>query len=169
MQSMKLKTFDHLNCSLAQTLSVIGEHWTLLIIRDVFFGLRRFDQFRKDLGIARNVLSDRLKKLVEAGVLSKSEGNGHPEYRLTEKGLALQPVLLAMTHWGDTYMPNPSGKRLTFVDRRDGKPIKAMAVYAADGRKLKPKDIKARPGPGFASNRLVSPAISAGVRAEGRP
>ena len=82
---MKLKSFDHFNCSLAQTLSVIGEHWTLLIIRDVFFGLRHFDQFQKDLGIARNMLSTRLKKLVEAGVLEKSAGDGHPEYRLTEK------------------------------------------------------------------------------------
>lgn len=73
---MKLKTFEHFNCSLAQTLSVIGEHWTMLIIRDAFFGLRRFDQFQKSLGISRNVLSDRLKKLVKAGVLEKSEGQG---------------------------------------------------------------------------------------------
>lgn len=152
---MKLKSFDHLNCSLAATLSVIGEHWTLLIIRDVFFGLRRFDQFQKSLGIARNMLSDRLKKLVEAGVLEKSEGDGHPEYRLTDKGLALQPVLVAMTHWGDAYLPHPDGKRLTFVDRRDGKPIKRMAVYAADGRKLKPKDLKAKPGRAFASEQDI--------------
>ena len=153
MQAMKLKTFDHLNCSLAATLSVIGEHWTLLILRDVFFGLRRFDQFQKSLGIARNMLT-------EAGVLEKSEGDGHPQYRLTEKGLALQPVLLAMTHWGDTYMPHPDGKRITFVDRRDGKPIKPMAVYAADGRKLKPKDVKAKPGPALASKRQIAPPIA---------
>ena len=154
---MKLKTFDHMNCSLAQTLSVIGEHWTILVIRDVFFGLRRFDQFQKNLGIARNVLSDRLKKLVEAGVLEKSEGQGHPEYRLTEKGLALQPVLLAMTHWGDRYAPHPEGKRLTFVDRREGKPIKPMAVYAADGRRLKPGDVKAKPGPALARDPHAAP------------
>ena len=161
---MKLKSFDHFNCSLAQTLSVIGEHWTLLIIRDVFFGLRHFDQFQKDLGIARNVLSTRLKKLVEAGVLEKSAGDGHPEYRLTEKGLALQPVLLSMTHWGDTWMPHPDGKRLTFVDRRDGKPIRQMAVYADDGRKLKPKDVKAKPGPAFASKQQISPVIAESAR-----
>lgn len=161
---MKLKTFDHLNCSLAQTLSVVGEHWSMLVIRDVFFGLRRFDQFQKSLGIARNVLSDRLKKLVEAGVLKKSEGGGHPEYRLTEKGLALQPVLIAMTHWGDEYMPNPDGKRLTFVDRRDGKPIKRVGIYAADGRKLKPKDIKAKPGAGFSATKQTSPTITSHIR-----
>jgi DNA-binding HxlR family transcriptional regulator len=146
---MKLKTFDDFNCSLAQTLSVIGEHWTLLIIRDAFFGLRRFDEFHNSLGISRNVLSVRLKKLVAAGILEKSDGPGHPEYRLTEKGLALQPALVAMTHWGDTYLPHPAGKRLTFVDRRDGKPIKPMAIYAADGRQLKPREIKAKAGPGL--------------------
>ncbi|MEZ5560573.1 MAG: helix-turn-helix domain-containing protein [Pseudomonadales bacterium] len=157
---MKLKSFDHLNCSLAQTLSVIGEHWTLLIIRDAFFGLRRFDQFQKDLGIARNVLSNRLRKLVDAGVLQKTEGPGHPEYRLTDKGLALQPILLSMTHWGDTYYPHPDGKRLTFVDRRDGKPIRAMAVYAADGRRLKPRDVKARRGPALGSTDQIAPTIT---------
>ncbi|MBX3705474.1 MAG: helix-turn-helix transcriptional regulator [Pseudomonadales bacterium] len=146
---MKLKSFEHFNCSLAQTLSVIGEHWTLLIVRDAFFGLRRFDQFQKSLGIARNVLSDRLKKLVQAGVLDKSEGPGHPEYRLTEKGLALQPILIAMTQWGDTYLPSPTGRRLTFVDRRDGKAIRPVGVQAADGRSLRPREIRARPGPGL--------------------
>jgi DNA-binding HxlR family transcriptional regulator len=154
---MKLKTFEHLNCSLAQTLSAVGEHWTLLIIRDVFFGLRRFDQFQKNLGIARNMLSDRLKKLVAAGVLEKSVGDGHPEYRLTEKGLALQPILVAMTQWGDTYRPNPAGKRLQFIDRKDGKAIKPIGIYAADGRRLKPKDIKAKAGPGILNDGQVPP------------
>ncbi len=146
---MKLKTFEHFNCSLAQTLSVIGEHWTMMIIRDAFFGIRRFDEFQKDLGIARNILSDRLKKLVKAGILEKTVEPGLTEYRLTGKGLALQPIMIAMTHWGDTYLPNPDGKRITFVDRRDGKPIRTMGVYAADGRRLRPKEIKARPGPGL--------------------
>jgi DNA-binding HxlR family transcriptional regulator len=146
---MKLKSFEHFNCSLAQTLSVVGEHWTMLIIRDAFFGVRRFDQFQKSLGIARNVLSERLKKLVSSGVLEKTAGPGHAEYRLTEKGLALQPLMIAMTHWGDTFMPNEAGKRLTFVDRKQGKPIKAVGIYAADGRRLKPKDVKAIPGPGL--------------------
>ena len=146
---MKLKSFEHFNCSLAQTLSVIGEHWTMLIIRDAFFGVRRFDEFHKSLGIARNVLSDRLKKLQQAGVLEKSEGPGHPEYRLTEKGLALQPIMIAMNHWGDEYMPNPDGARLTFVDRQDELPIQKIGVFAADGRRLAPKDIRAKAGPGL--------------------
>ncbi|MCB1686031.1 MAG: helix-turn-helix domain-containing protein [Pseudomonadales bacterium] len=169
---MKLKTFEHFNCSLAQTLSVIGEHWTMLIIRDAFFGLRRFDQFQKSLGIARNVLSDRLKKLVQAGVLEKSAGPGHPEYRLTEKGLALQPVMIAMTHWGDTYMPHPDGDRLTFVDRQDGKPIQPVGIHAADGRRLAPKEIRARAGPGLRGAEFFArsaQADGAGNVEEGAP
>jgi DNA-binding HxlR family transcriptional regulator len=157
---MKLKSFDHLNCSLAQTLSVVGEHWSMLIIRDAFFGLRRFDQFQKNLGIARNVLSSRLKKLVEAEILEKSDGPGHSEYRLTDKGLALQPIMIAMTHWGDKYMPHPDGQRLKFIDRRDGKTIKNSGVYAADGRRLKPKEIKAKPGPAFTQSKPVKPISS---------
>ena len=153
---MKLKSFEHFNCSLAQTLSVIGERWTMLIIRDAFFGLRRFEEFHRDLGIARNVLSDRLKKLLRAGILEKSEGSGHADYRLTNKGLALQPIMVAMTHWGDTYMPHPEGKRLTFVDRKEGKPIKSIGIYAADGRRLKPKEIKAKEGPGLLGERSAA-------------
>ncbi|MFT7246097.1 MAG: DNA-binding HxlR family transcriptional regulator [Candidatus Azotimanducaceae bacterium] len=157
---MKLKSFDHLNCSLAQTLSVVGEHWTMLIIRDVFFGLRRFDQFQKSLGIARNVLSDRLKKLVEAGILEKSEGPGHREYRLTKKGLALQPIMIAMTHWGDEFMPHPDGTRIKFIDRKDGKPIMTSGVYATDGRKLKPKEVKAKRGPALSNANPTSESTS---------
>jgi DNA-binding HxlR family transcriptional regulator len=138
----------------------------MLIIRDAFFGLRRFDQFQKSLGIARNVLSDRLKKLVQAEVLEKSEGPGHPEYRLTEKGLALQPVMVAMTHWGDAYMPHAEGRRLTFVDRKHGKPIKRMGIYAADGRRLKPKEIKAKAGPGLRDATFVRSVPMDGNRQE---
>jgi hypothetical protein len=80
---------------------------------------------------------------------------------LTEKGLALQPVMVAMTHWGDTYMPHPDGKRLTFVDRRDGKPIKPVGIYAADGRRLKPRDITAEAGPGLQKERsTTAPPVS---------
>ena len=149
---MKIKNFDHMNCSLAQTLSVLGEHWTLLVIRDAFMGIRRFDDFQQDLGIARNVLSERLKRLVAEGIFAKEKGDsGYFEYRLTEKGLELQPVLLSMTHWGDKHKSNPNGKRLIFVDRKEGKPIQQMAVRARDGRKLKPRDVKAKAGPGFSS------------------
>ncbi|WP_116368258.1 winged helix-turn-helix transcriptional regulator [Parahaliea mediterranea] len=146
---MKLKRFDDMNCSLAQTLDVIGERWTLLILRDAFFGARRFSEFQRSLGVAKNILSTRLNRLVDEGILQRSAGadGGHPEYRLTEKGLALQPVLLAMTHWGDRYRPHPGGKRLEFVERSSGKPIRPMTVLNHAGKPLKPMDVKAVAGP----------------------
>jgi DNA-binding HxlR family transcriptional regulator len=147
---MKLKSFDHMNCSLAQTLDVIGERWTLLILRDAFFGRKRFEEFQKSLGIARNILTARLNRLVDEGILEKRPAEaGRFEYVLTPRGLELQPVLLAMTHWGDRHKPNPHGARLVFVERATGAPIAPMAVHSADGRVLKPRDIKAVPGPGI--------------------
>lgn len=146
---MKLKTFDHMNCALAQTLDVIGERWTLLILRDAFFGTKRFEQFQRSLGIARNILSTRLNRLVDEGILERrpSDDSRH-EYVLTDKGLDLQPVLLAMTHWGDRHRPNPKGARIVFVERATGEPIAPMSVRSRDGRVLKAWDIKATPGPG---------------------
>lgn len=149
MAGMKLKSFSHMNCSLAQTLEVIGERWTLLILRDAFFGRKRFEEFQKSLGIARNILTSRLNRLVDEGILEKRPvDGGRHEYVLTSKGLDLQPVLLAMTHWGDRYKPNARGRRIVFVERATGEPVAPMAVRSADGRVLGPRDIKATPGPG---------------------
>ena len=148
---MKLKSYADMNCSLAQTLEVIGERWTLLILRDAFFGVKRFDDFCSSLGIARNMLSKRLNRLVEAGILSREAApQGRHEYRLTAKGLDLQPILLSMTHWGDRYYPHPAGDRLVFVDRQRGEPVQPMGVRGADGRVLGARDIRAVPGPGLA-------------------
>ncbi len=100
------KTFRDMECSVARTLDVVGERWALLILRDAFYGVRRFDDFQRDLGIARNVLTDRLAKLVAQGVLERRRYEEHPpryEYRLTAKGRDLLPVLLAMTRWGDRW------------------------------------------------------------------
>ncbi len=147
-KNMKHTSFENMNCSLAQSLEIVGERWSLLIIRDAAFGLRRFDDFQKSLGIARNVLATRLNRLTDEGILEKVPiEKGRSEYHLTEKGWDLQPVLLSLTHWGDKYKPHAAGKRLVFVDRQTGKPIQRMAVHSADGRKLKPKQIKAKRGP----------------------
>jgi DNA-binding HxlR family transcriptional regulator len=149
---MKLKSFDHMNCSLAQTVEAIGERWTLLILREAFFGKKRFEEFQKGLGIARNILTTRLNRLVEQDILAKRPVEaGRNEYVLTPRGLELQPVLLAMTHWGDQNKPHPRGKRVVFVERATGKAIAPMAVRSADGRVLSARDIKATPGPGATS------------------
>ena len=102
---MRRSTFN-LRCSVARTLEVVGEWWTLLVLRDAFRGVRRFDDFQRSLGIARNILADRLATLVEHGILQRRRYQDRPdryEYRLTEKGLDLYPVLLAMMRWGDRW------------------------------------------------------------------
>jgi DNA-binding HxlR family transcriptional regulator len=96
-----------LGCSIAGTLEVIGDRWTMLILRDAFRGVRRFDDFQRDLGIARNLLTDRLTKLVDHGVLTKRLYQAHPpryEYRLTPKGIDLSPALVALMRWGDRWL-----------------------------------------------------------------
>ncbi|MEQ8860732.1 MAG: helix-turn-helix domain-containing protein [Pseudomonadales bacterium] len=149
---MKYKRFDDMNCSLAQTLDVVGERWTLLILRDAFFGVKRFGHFQRNLGIARNILSARLNRLVEEGILEKRESaeGAHAEYVPTPAGWDLQPVLLAMVHWGDKHKPDPRGDRLVFVERASGRPIRRMGAVSADGRPLSPRDIRAVAGPAMA-------------------
>ncbi|MFT5100158.1 MAG: DNA-binding HxlR family transcriptional regulator [Flavobacterium sp.] len=150
---MKHKSYKHMNCSLAQTLEVIGDRWTLLILRDVFFGKKRFGQFERSLGIAKNILTARLNLLVGEGILEKrnSDEGAHAEYHLSDIGLALQPILISMTHWGDKYRPNPKGDRLTFIERETGEPIRQMGVTSHDGRILKARNVRSTPGPGITS------------------
>ncbi|MDA0352071.1 MAG: helix-turn-helix domain-containing protein [Chloroflexi bacterium] len=146
---MKLKSFEDMNCSLAQTLEVVGERWTLLILRDAFRGVRRFDAFQSSLGISRNILAVRLERLVAEDILEKRPVEaGRHEYVLTSKGLDLQPALVALTHWGDQYRPNPRGDRLVFVERASGEPIAPMSVRSSDGRALTAREVRAVPGPG---------------------
>lgn len=148
---MKYKSFAHMNCSLAQSLEILGERWTLLILRDAFRGSRRFDDFLS-LGIARNVLTTRLNTLVEQGILEKRAVDGKSsDYLLTDKGLDLQPVLLSLTHWGDKHMPHPDGTRLRFVEKATDEPIREMSAMSQDGRPLGAKDIRAVPGPALAA------------------
>ena len=145
---MKYKSFATMNCSLAKSLEILGERWSLLILRDAFRGVRRFEDFL-NTGISRNVLTERLKRLTEEGIFEKRPIDGKSsEYRLTEKGLDLQPVLLAFTHWGDKYVPHPAGDRLIFRERATGKPIAPMSAYSVDGRPLSARELTATPGPG---------------------
>ncbi|MEM6709749.1 MAG: helix-turn-helix domain-containing protein [Pseudomonadota bacterium] len=147
---MKYTTYEHMNCSVAQSLNILGERWVLLIIRDALFGAKRFVQFERSLGIARNVLTARLNRLVEEGLMEKRPGTetNHPEYVLTQAGRDLEPVLLALTHWGDTYRPNPKGRRLIFKDRETGTEIRPISAVTEDGRSLPPGAVTVELGPG---------------------
>lgn len=140
-------------CMLARALEVVGEWWTLLIIRDAFFGVRHFEGFQQSLGIARNVLATRLAKLVEVGILNRrpDPADGRRiEYRLTDKGKALLPTIVAFAQWGDKWhRDRESPIPYQFVDRELGQPIEEVVVKSADGRALTCHDIKVVEGPGM--------------------
>jgi DNA-binding HxlR family transcriptional regulator len=136
-------------CSVARTLEVVGDKWTLLILRDAFYGVRRFDDFARDLGVARNVLTDRLGRLVDNAVLERRQYEVHPpryEYRLTAKGRDLLPVILTMMHWGDTWQADDGGP-VELVHRDCGEVTHALVVCAACGGPLTPFNVRVEPLP----------------------
>jgi DNA-binding HxlR family transcriptional regulator len=117
---MQRTSFADMPCSIARTLDVVGEWWTLLIIRDIFNGVRRFDDLLQHLGISRNILTDRLNSLVDKGVLKRARYQERParyEYRLTEKGLDLLPVLLLLMRWGDKWLAGEQGAPVSVIHK----------------------------------------------------
>lgn len=147
---MERKSFADMACSVAQCLEVVGEWWSMLVVRDAFLGVTRFEQFHDRLGISRNVLQQRLARLVEAGVLSKVAYSEHPpryDYRLTDKGRDLWPVLTAMRQWGDTHAA-PAGPPLQVVHTGCGHVCEAVMTCSECGERLTGRDVRAVPGPG---------------------
>ena len=141
------------NCSIGRTLSVIGEKWTLLVLREVFQGLLRFEDMRVRTGIPRQVLSERLTRLVDEGLLRKVPyrepgQRERSEYRLTEKGLDLYPTLVALLAWGDKYLAGPEGPSLELVHRDCGSPVHLDLQCAAGHTGLGVREVGSRPGPG---------------------
>src|SRR3989338_968713 len=117
---MRWEELEQQPCSLARTLSVVGDRWTLLVLRESFLGIRRFDEFEKRLGITRHVLAERLKKLVEAGVLDKVAYQQRPlreEYCLSAKGRDLYPAIMALVHWVDRHMSGAEGAPIRHIHR----------------------------------------------------
>ncbi len=158
---MERKSFSGMHCSIAQCLEAVGEWWSLLIVRDVFLGVTRFDEFHERLGISRNILGQRLARLVEQGVLAKVPYSEHPprfDYELTEKGRALWPVLTAMRQWGDEYAA-PSGPPLQLVHRDCGQISEALMTCSACGGPVSADDVNAILGPG-----AVEPLIGSSSR-----
>jgi DNA-binding HxlR family transcriptional regulator len=138
-------------CSVARTVSVVGDRWTLLILRDCFLRVRRFEEFQARLGITRHVLADRLRKLVRAGVLKKVPYQMRPkrhEYRLTEKGLDLHAVLLAIVHWGDVHMAGKSGRPMLHEHLTCGHTFDPLLTCSACSERIKPREVRVKPGPG---------------------
>ena len=146
------RTYDNQACSIARTLEVIGDRWTLLVIRDAFNGVRRFEDFQHDLGVARNVLSDRLNRLVDAGILRREAYQERPvrhEYRLTEMGLGLWPILITTLKWGDAHLA-PDGPPVLVRHKECGGDIDQRLHCSRCGAELGPRDVYLEAGPGAA-------------------
>ena len=142
--------YETQNCSVARTLEAVGDRWTMLVIREAFLRTRRFEDFQSRLGIARNVLSDRLGRLVDDGILERRRYQDSPprhEYRLTGKGLDLWPVLMTLMAWGDRHAAEAGPPRL-IVHRDCGGLLGPHLRCERCGEDLGPRDVEAQPGPG---------------------
>ncbi|MGH9920622.1 MAG: winged helix-turn-helix transcriptional regulator [Nitrososphaerales archaeon] len=147
---MERKSFARMDCSVAQCLEVVGEWWSMLLVRDAFMGVTRFEEFQRRLGISRNILQQRLTTLVDAGVLVRVPYSEHPprdDYRLTDKGRDLWPVLTAMRQWGDRYAA-PSGPPVQIIHKSCGSTSEPVLVCGSCGKSVGARDVRAVPGPG---------------------
>jgi len=141
---VKRKCLETSTCPIARSLEVIGDWWSLLIVRDAFHGKRRFSEFQKSLGLAKNILCTRLQKLVSHGVLvtaPASDGSAYQEYRLSEMGRDLYLVMTALRQWGERNLFENEEPELSLVDRKRGKPVKPLELRSQDGRLLGPADL----------------------------
>jgi DNA-binding HxlR family transcriptional regulator len=148
---MQFTSLADWNCSIAKTLDVVGEWWTPLILRDAFRGTRRFDDFQASLGMARSVLTARLRKLTEQGILERVAYSEHPpryEYQLTEKGLALFPVIAALMQWGDKWAATPAGPPVVFVHDTCGNVTQPMLTCPHCHGEVSTSNTHSEPGPG---------------------
>jgi DNA-binding HxlR family transcriptional regulator len=150
-------------CSLARALEVVGERWTLLIIRDAFFGVRRFGDFVTHLGIPRAVLAERLGSLTGEGVLSGAQGgHGHTEYVLTAKGLTLWPVVRSLLAWGDDHYSD-GGPRRVFRHAADGATVGGEGTCTTCGQAVPVQDLMVAPGPGLTAKPAGPDPVSAAL------
>ena len=148
---MTSRSYERLVCPIAQSLSVLGEQWTLLILRDVLFGYSRFEEFQSSLGISRNLLSRRLGEMVESGLLERRplhEGARRHEYVATDKARGLLPVLLALGQWKERWEPSDAGPRVTPLDPDSGEPVSVRLMPHGADRGVHPRDVLITPGPG---------------------
>jgi DNA-binding HxlR family transcriptional regulator len=153
---VKRTSLEHADCPIARALDAIGDWWSLLIIRDALLGRRRFGEFQKSLGLAKNILTVRLRALVDRGILAMapaSDGSAYQEYVLTPKGRGLFPVLVALRQWSEEYDETPEEIATILVDRQKGRPVRKLELHARDGRLLSLADTKLKPRPASSSLR----------------
>jgi DNA-binding HxlR family transcriptional regulator len=156
---VKRTSFENAECPIARSLDAIGDWWSLLIIRDAFMGIRRFSEFQKNLGLAKNILTVRLRALVDQGILKTapaSDGSAYQEYVLTPKGRGVFPVLVALRQWSEDFSFSPHGCATLLVDRDKGRPVRKLELRAHDGRLLGDGDTQLKPNPNLKRRQRAS-------------
>jgi DNA-binding HxlR family transcriptional regulator len=151
---MRHRALEQQPCSIARTVAVLGERWTMVILREAFQGERRFEDIQRGLSIARNILADRLQMLVSEGILERRLYQDRPprhEYRLTEKGRDLYPVLIALMQWGDRYTAGDAGPPVLLVHEPCGHRTEPHFVCSHCGEPIDPREMRPEPGPGLRS------------------
>ena len=148
---MRWDQLSEQRCSLARALAVVGDRWTLMILRDCFLGVRRFDAFQERLGVSRAIVADRLATLVREGVLTRAQYQDRPErfeYRLTAKGLELHPVVMALVHWGDRHYGGEDGPPMLHRHKGCGCDFDPVQTCSACGDPIDARAVEVRAGPG---------------------
>ncbi|MET8427027.1 winged helix-turn-helix transcriptional regulator [Nocardia sp. CA-151230] len=161
---MKRTSFARWPCSVARTMDLLGDWWTPLVLREAFYGVRRFDEFQQELGIARNTLSDRLKRLVEEGLLEKRPYHTEPtwyEYVLTEKGRDFWDVLLVMSRWGDRWLADADGPPVILNHTACGHDTQLKVVCEHCDQPVPIEESRLRMGPGYPERLRERPDIRA--------
>ena len=153
-EQVDVRDFPRDACAVASTLEAIGERWTMHVLREAFLGIRRFEDFRRKIGVARNILSDRLNTLVAEGIMRRELYSEHPpryEYRLTRKGVELYGVLIELGKWGNKWAPRPEGPALQLRHKGCGHVVEPVLACPDCGEPLMAWDLEALPGPGMAA------------------
>ena len=166
------RTYETQVCSIARSLEAIGDRWTMLVVRDAFLGVRRFEEFQDRLGVARNILSDRLGRLVDEGILEKRPYQERPqrfEYRLTEKGRDLFPVMISLMKWGDAYALDPGGPPMLVLHRDCGGQVTEQLVCDRCGEPMTARNSETRPTRARSSPGARPPRRPSGAARAPRP
>jgi DNA-binding HxlR family transcriptional regulator len=156
---VKRTSFEKAACPIARSLDAIGDWWSLLIIRDALLGIRRFNEFQKNLGLAKNILTVRLRALVDQGILKTapaSDGSAYREYLLTPKGRGLFPVLVALRQWSEEFSFSSGACSTLLVDREQGRPVRKLELRSRDGRLLSQRDTEVRRNPAAKVHRRIA-------------
>ncbi|WOE74680.1 winged helix-turn-helix transcriptional regulator [Alterisphingorhabdus coralli] len=165
---MTRKSLEHLNCSWAQAAEAIGDKWSIMIVRDAFFGVKTFSAFADNLGISKNILTQRLEHLIKHGVLAKRPiglGTSRSEYTLTDKGQALFPIMIGLAQWSDEWVFGNDKEPYNIIDKQKGAPIQKVRVTDTNGCELSMADVTLTPGKGAnANNRRLAEEMARNER-----